>query len=390
MMPWRLWGTTTAIAGGLLLVLANTAPSDALSAAPAAAATPTPTSIPTPTPSPTAVATSSPTPIPSSTPTPTPTGTSPAELVYVANADSGPVTAYSPGSSGAVTPVRTVSNPQNPNTVWIPWGVTFDNYGNLYVQTFLSDATTFVFPPGATATTPPSRIFQADAPDNRSVAIDAHGYEYVAGGQAGWTIAVEPPGASGVPGSLYHVPPLRTITLNDGFIPWPSILTTDNQNEVIGAVTGTQANAIEVFTGGATGGSTPVRTISGPATGLGACGSPCAELSIAYSPSTGRIYVAVSDGASTRINVFAGNASGDAQPIQTIEGPATGLAGNVITGLAVSRSTGTIYAMVKSSQFGAGQVNAYASLAQGNAAPLHSFTDAGSAFTDAAGIAISR
>jgi hypothetical protein len=366
MMPWRLWGTATAITGGLLLVLANTTPSDALSAPPTATTTPTPT------------------------PTPSPTGTSPTALIYVANADSGPVTAYTPGSSGAVTPVRTVSNPQNPNTVWDPWGVTFDNYGNLYVQTFLSDATTFVFPPGANATTPPSRIFQANAPDNRSVAVDAHGYEYVAGGEAGWTIAVEPPGASGVPGSLYHVPPLRTITLNDGFIPWPSILTTDNQNEVLGAVTSSQANSIEIFAGGATGSSTPVRTISGPDTGLGSCGSPCAELSIAYSPSTGRIYAAVSDGTSTHISVFAGYASGDALPIQTIEGPSTGLSGNAITGLAVSQTDGTIYAMVKSSQFGTGQVIAYAQLAQGNATPLRSFTDANSAFADAAGIAISR
>lgn len=388
MMPWRLLGTTTAVAGGLLLVLADTAPSTALSATAGATAAPTVISASTPTPTPSSSATSTASPTPSATPTPT--GTSPAELIYVANADSGPVTAYAPGSSGAVTPVRTVSNPQNPDTVWDPWGVTFDNYGNLYVQTFLSDATTFVFPPGATATTAPSRIFQANAPDNRSVAVDAHGYEYVGGGEAGWSIAVEPPGASGAPADLYHVPPLRTITPTDGFVPWPSVLTTDNLNEVLAAATGSQANAIDIFAGGPTGSSTPVRVISGPDTGLGACGSPCAELSITYSPSNGRIYAAVSDGTSTRISVFAGNASGDSLPIQTIEGPATGLAGNVITGLAVSQSDGTIYAMVKSSQFAAGHINAYAQLAQGDAAPLRSFTDAGSGFADAAGIAISR
>src|SRR5262245_8581421 len=122
MMPWRLWGTATAITGGLLLVLANTTPSEALSANPAATPIPTPPSAATPTPPPTTIPSSPPTPIPTptSTPTPTPTGTSPAALIYVANADSGPVTAYAPGSSGAVAPVRTVSNPQNPNTVWDP------------------------------------------------------------------------------------------------------------------------------------------------------------------------------------------------------------------------------------------------------------------------------
>jgi len=62
----------------------------------------------------------------------------------------------------------------------------------------------------------------------------------------------------------------------------------------------------------------------------------------------------------------------------------------VITGIAISQSDGTIYVMAKSSQFGAGHINAYSPYAQGDAAPLRSFTDANSAFTDAAGIAISR
>lgn len=354
-------------------------------AAPAPASVPAPQATPTPQPT----TTSTPTPPPTSSPTPTPTGTSGSELVYVANADSGPVTAYNATSTGAVSPARTIANPQNPNTVWDPWGVTFDNAGNLYVQTFLSDATTFVFPPNAGASTLPSRIFQANAPDNRSVAVDAYGYEYVVGGQAGSAIMVEPPGASGVPSQLYHVPPLRTVALDNSFVPWPSVLSVDSQNEVLAADTGSQGNAIEVFAGGANGGATPLRVISGPDTGLGACASPCAELSITYSAHTGLIYAAVSDGTTASISEFSAYASGDARPVRTIEGSATGLSGNVITGIAVSPSDGTVYAMVKSSQFGApGHIDAYAQLAQGDAAPLRSFTDSASAFDDAEGIAV--
>ncbi len=384
MRPRSWLGTSVAFGGGLALALAIAAPAPAKAPSPQATPTPQPTSTPVPT------FTSTPPPTTTASPQPTSTGTTSGELVYVANADSGPVTAYNTGSTGSVTPARTVANPQNPNTYWAPWGVTFDNSGNLYVQTFLSNATTFVFPPGASGSTPPSRIFQAYAPDNSSIAVDANGYEYVAGGQAEPVIKVEPPGASGSPGNLYNVPPLRTIALNSGFNPWPSILAVDGLNEVLAAVTGGQGNAIEVFTGGAGGGATPVRVISGPDTGLGTCGSPCAELSIAYSPYTGRIYAAVSDGTATRINVYAANASGDARPIRTIQGPATGLAGGVITGIAVSRTDGTIYAMVKSSPFGTGHVNAYARLAQGNVAPLRSFTDSVSAFADAEGIAVGR
>jgi hypothetical protein len=303
--------------------------------------------------------------------------------------DSGPVTAYSSHSTGAVSPARTVSNPNNPNTVWIPWGVTFDNQGSLYVQTFLSDATTFVFPPGAGASTPPSRIFAVNSPDNRSVAVDSHGFEYVAGGQAGASIFVAPPYANGVPSDNYHVSPVRTIPLTTGFIPWPSMLTTDSANDVLAAVTSTTANAIDIFTGGATGGTTPVRVITGPNTGLGACASPCAQVAITFSPLTGLIYAAVSDGTSaTRIEVFSPYASGNASPIQTIVGPATHLAGTVVTGIAVSRVDGTIYVLAKASQLGAGSVFAYSRFANGNAAPLRSFTDAASAFADGAGIAI--
>jgi hypothetical protein len=313
----------------------------------------------------------------------------PAELVYVASAGSGPVTAYAASGSGNVTPARTVDNPNTAGTLWDPWGVTFDATGQLYVQSFLSNATTFVFPPGAHGGTPPSRIFEVQAPDNSSIAVDAQGFEYILGGESGSSLAVAPPGASGMPGNQYFVPPVRTILLDGSFNPWPGLLSVDSKNEVLAAVGRFQRNAIEVFAGGASGGASPVRVISGPHTGLDSCGSPC-KVSITFSPFTGRIYAAVSTGATTHISVFAGNASGDARPVRTIEGPATGLAGMAITGIAESQLNGTIYAMVKTSQFGTGRIYAYGRLADGNVAPLRSFTDPGSGFANAAGIAISR
>lgn len=312
------------------------------------------------------------------------------DLIYVATASSGPIGIYAATSHGSVAPVSTVDNPHLSNTVWDPWGVTFDSSGDLFVQSFLSDATTFVFPPGASGSTPPSRIFRAQGPDNESIAVDGNGYEYVAGGEAGASVAVEPPGASGKPGNLYGVTPVRQFPLNENFNPWPDVLTTNLGNDLVAAVTLAKGNAIEVFKGGASGGSKPIRTISGPDTGLGSCSSSaaCNELSVTFSPLTGRIYAAVSDGTSTHIDVFGGSASGDAKPLQQIEGSATGLSGKLLTGIAVSPSNGTIYAMAKNSQFGTGRINAYGRAATGNVAPLRSFTNSSSSFRNAEGIAV--
>ena len=320
-------------------------------------------------------------------------GAAPRELIYVANADSGPVTAYPAGSRGAVAPVRTVLAPNDPNASWEPWGVTFDSAGHLYVQTFLFDATTSVFRPGAHGITAPARDFAGTGTDSRSIAVDAGGYEYVAGGEQSTTVVVEPPGAGGSAGNLYEVPPVRTIRLGEQWNPWPSDLAVGRNNELLAAVARPRGNGIEVYAGGARGGGTPVRVISGAATGLGSCpASACDQLVIAFSPLTGEIYTGVTDGAHTRISVFAGNAAGDAKPLRTIEGPATGLAGTSITGITSSQCDGTIYAMVHSSSsgFGPGHIEAYGRAARGNARPVRVFTDRHSSFKNGQGLTITR
>jgi len=79
-------------------------------------------------------------------------------------------------------------------------------------------------------------------------------------------------------------------------------------------------NAITVFAAGATGNASPVDTIAGPNTGLNA------PLGIVVDPG-GRIYVANSgtSAATSSITVYASGASGNATPIRTIAGAATGL-----------------------------------------------------------------
>jgi len=285
-----------------------------------------------------------------------------------------------------------VPDPKAPNTVWDPWGVTFDDSGKLYVQSFLSDATTFVFPDGS-GKRGPSKIFVAVSPDNRGIAVDRAGYEYIPGSESASEVAVAPPGATGSAADLYHVTPVRTFTTDQGsFTPWPDIVTVDGHNDVVLAVGRAQGNAIEIYAGGPNSSSTPIKSISGTSTGLGTCDlQGCDQVSVAYSPVNGKIYAAISSGhpgVVSHLSVFS-ETNGNVAPLRTIAGARTGLTGHVVTGLAVSRRTGRVYAMVRTAQFGgSGKVESFHATDHGNAAPIASFTDTVTGFADAEGIAV--
>ncbi len=311
------------------------------------------------------------------------------ELVFVANAGAGPVTAFEADSSGPVKPVISITNPGLDDTVWDPWGVTFDPAGDLFVQSYVSDATTFVFPWGDAT---PSRLFRVDGPDSRSIAVDSTGNEYVASGEAAAVVSVAAPGASGSQSDFYSVPPVRTITsLESGFAPWPSTLAIDRQGDLVVAAVSPQGNAVEVFEGGATGSNSPRRVLSGTATDLGSCTGfdTCDHLAVAASARTGDLYVAVSTPTGARIEEFSATADGDVAPARILTGPGTGLDRRVVTGLAISSMNGDIYAMVKPAQFsGRGAVEVFRGGATGNASPRGTFTDAKGRFVDGEGIAV--
>jgi len=197
------------------------------------------------------------------------------ELVYVADA---PVAAYSGTSSGKIHPVLTVPDPNIVNAFWNPWGVTLDNAGNLYVQSFLSNATSYVFPLNAHAGTKPSRAFVGSGPDSRSIAVDSAGYEYVATSEQAAQIAVVAPGARGFASNSYYVAPLRTIYTDEAvWFPWPDILTIDSDNDVVAGIVRDRGNAIEVYPGGAKGNGKAIRTIAGPRTSLGSRPGPVCD-----------------------------------------------------------------------------------------------------------------
>jgi hypothetical protein len=96
----------------------------------------------------------------------------------------------------------------------------------------------------------------------------------------------------------------------------------------------------------------------------------------------------VSAGSETHVSLFDANATGDAAPLLTIQGPSTTLEGKVVTGIVESQQTGELFVLAKSAQFGAGQVCVYSSSARDDAAPVRTFTDASSQLTNAAGMGI--
>jgi hypothetical protein len=316
------------------------------------------------------------------------------ERVWVASASSSPVYGYAAESTGRVAAVSEADPPSDPNVVWDPWGVALDGSGDLFVQSFLSDATTFVFPPGAGRGVAPSREFVLEGPDSRAIAVDPAGYEYVQSSEGCCSIDVGVPGAAGQASNLYFVNPVRQFDDDsDQYDPWPDILSIDGSGNLLVSVARSSGNAIETYLGGPSGSGTPLSMLSGARTGLGACTgfSTCRQVSIDFSTATGELYAAVSgNGLFSHISVFAGGAEGNAAPLRTISGFATGLVGRLITGIAVSPATGDIYVMVRTAEFGGtGRIEVFGASASGDVAPVRTFTSSEpGAFSAAEGIAI--
>jgi len=320
----------------------------------------------------------------------------PAPLLYVAERGASSVAAYPPDASGPVAPALRIAGPHT--GLRDPWAVAFDPRGDLYAQNYLAESATVVFTPGVAGDVAPLRTVRGLERDAPSLAVDAAGFVYVARFQAP-QIEVFAPGASG------QGQPARTLQV-DGF---PRSLAVDSQGNllvaVVGRPTGAGGNAIEAFAPGASGSAVPLRRIAGPHTGLGTGqgfgGFTGDTVVLTASPLTGRLYAAVSGCVAPtvppHIAVFPQDGDGDRAPVRTIQGAATGLgvAGQpaAISGIADDQRRGDIYALTSPCTVNggvvnaAGRVNVYARLAAGDRAPLRSFTDAQTGFTDVQAIA---
>lgn len=266
----------------------------------------------------------------------------PRGTIYVLNREGKPspfgtITVYPPGSNGNVDPVATIGGP---NTgLKSSKAIAVDTAGKIYAaslqSTFGCDANITVFHALSNGNVNPVATICGDDSHLQNpggVAIDSAGNIYVAedggGGPAhkdSAEILIFPPGSNG------DAPPIRTITgPNTGLMSLQAIaldshgaiyVTSNDERGTNGGV-----GTIRVFAAGADGDAKPLYTINGPTPRHVPHMTPIVRLgAIAVDPA-GNIYVvaASSDPASEEsILVYPPHASGNTQPIAAISGDDT-------------------------------------------------------------------
>jgi hypothetical protein len=149
-----------------------------------------------------------------------------------------------------------------------------------------------------------------------------------------------------------NLTPVRTISGPSTGLSLPAIIVRDSQGQLY--VTNYTGNSITIYAAGADGNVAPVRTITGSNTGF------TRPYALALD-AAGQIYVF--DYASHTINVFASDANGNASPLRTIGGANAGLAGAPSMTVAAN---GEIYVADQD----VGNVKVFAAGASGDVAPI--------------------
>jgi hypothetical protein len=160
--------------------------------------------------------------------------------------------------------------------------------------------------------------------------------------------------AAGVYG---NVPPIRTISGPATGVSGPGDVAVDSAGDVFSSNT---TNSVTVYGPGASGNIAPIRTIAGSNTGL------CYNDDIALA-ADGTLFVSNSSCGGS-VEVFAPGASGNVAPLRVISGPLTGL-GTLVDGVGVD-ATGTLYA---ANTLG-NSIQVFAPGANGNVAPVRSIS----------------
>lgn len=336
-------------------------------------------------------------PSPTTIPTPIPANKSAlSPALFVANGGNY-VTIYPLGSNGDVAPIASIDG--GATGLSGPASIALDPRGNIYVLNREGNPSPFgtitVYPPGSNGNVDP--IATIEGPNTglksvKAIAVDSAGRIYAANMESTFGCYANI--------TVYHalsngnVNPVATICGDDTHVANPAGVAVDSSRNIYTTSVGGggHLNSVEIliFPPGSNGDSPPIRTITGPNTGLT---SPSA---IALD-SQGNIYVTNNDERGTHggvgtITVFAAGADGDVKPLSTIIGPSPRYNPHSIPsfhlGAIAVDPTGNIYVATMSTGESEESILVYPAHASGNAKPVATISGDDTAIFGAEGIAI--
>jgi sugar lactone lactonase YvrE len=291
-------------------------------------------------------------------------------VLYVGNG-SNAITEYAPGASGNAAPLATIAGAAT--GLSFPSGLTVSASRQLYVGD-AGNQTIAEYAPGASGNARPSATIAGastaiDGPD--ALSLDAAGDLWVANYYSS-TVTEYAPEAKG------DAAPLRTIAGPGTGLNRPLGLAIDAAGDiwVSNNAGGAPAETVTEYAHGAHGNAAPLATLGGPATGL------VGLHKIAFDP-LGDLYVAEGTVGPPKVERFAPGAHGNAAPTGVIGGSLTGFVQPV--GLTVDPA-GELY--VVDATAGAGAVDEFAFGAAGDVAPAVSVVGATTGLNFPSGLAV--
>ncbi|NYH20851.1 hypothetical protein [Paraburkholderia bryophila] len=276
---------------------------------------------------------------------------------------------YSLRANGATEPCQVL---QGPLTTLMTAGATvIDKKDFFHVAQFLTSSTVDIFPRKAEGNEAPSRSFMLTSTnDLLSIAVDSHLNDFVL------TIRPSEAGVLVVPNSSSGPLPNPTRITDPTINQYVSIAIDKDDNLLIAGYDIRGAAIIDTFGTSRSLTSPPLlRSLTGSKTGL-LPGTPLFgrnNMTIALDPRTDELFVynATTDETQIQVSVFAAKASGDVPPVRTISGPATGITGSGLPGNEIAISSDGRLLVAEPNL----RILAFAPGARGNVAPSQIIED---------------
>jgi len=304
----------------------------------------------------------------------------PNDAVFLALQDQ--IRGYSLRANGATEPCQVLQGPLTTLKTAGPMVISKNHF--FHVAQFLTNSTVDIFPRKAEGNEAPSRSFMLTMTnDLLSIAVDSYLNDFVLSvrpSEAG--VYIVPNNSSG--------PLANPIHLTDpNVIQYVSVAVDNEDNLLIAGYDIRGAAIIDTFGTSRNITSPPLlRSLTGGKTGLlpGAGVFARSNMTLAVDPGTDELFVynATNDLTQIQVSVFAAKANGDVPPVRTISGPATGISGPSAPGnkIAIS-SDGRL--LVSEPNL---RILAFAPGARGNVAPSQVIEDSTPGPVTQGGIAV--